>query len=521
MNLMMNRKSGRLHGEVFTNLEVVHYLLDEVGYQSNLNLEKVRILEPAAGTGIFAIEIINRLVQSATKFGFNFLDALNSNIALVEMKRESFEILKQKIKVSVQYLGYDSNKIKEQLFIHANFLKIDFSEKFDCVVGNPPYIRHEIIDVEAKKFYKKQFTTFKFRADIYVLFYEKSMKLLNNTGKLSFICSNRWLYNQYGQLLRKKIAEEFHLQKLVNIEKTTPFDEEVIAYPCISTIAKQKQQYTLYFETNSKKLDLKHLKFKKRQAPKNESWSNLFLDYDINQTALCSIVDQDFKIGIGVATGADKIFIKKAADINGIEKSRLIPILKSKALKGDKINWDNTYVINPFENGGLCDLENYPHLRDYFYTHRTVLEQRHIAKKNPKNWFKTIDKIKLELIKTPKLLLPDLSGGKFLYIDKGKFYPHHNVYYIIHQDIDRLKILACLLMSDFTKEQLSQIGIRMNGGLPRFQAQTLKKIRIPILDFFKITTIKELVAAYDDKDLLKINKIVNKYCIQQKIYQKQ
>ncbi len=510
----MNRKNGREPGEVFTDLSLVHYLLDEVDYRPSTNLRQVKILEPSSGIGIFAVEIIRRLAMSSTKFGFDFIKAVNKNIRFVELKKESFEHLKETIKTTVNNLGYDSGKISNAIFANSNFLKIDFCSNFDCIVGNPPYIRHEIIDSDAKMFYKKKFTTFKFRADIYILFYEKSLNLLSKTGKLSFVCSNRWLYNQYGQLLRKKIAEGFHLHKLVNIEKTTPFDEKVIAYPCISTIFKKKNGYTYYYQTDSKEIDFRKIILGKIRPPKDDSWSNLFLDYNINHKGLSSILEQGFNIGIGVATGADKIFIKKGSEINGIEKSRLMPIIKSKALSGDKINWDNSYIVNPFEEEGLCDLDNYPNMSAYFHANKKILMQRYIAKKNPEHWYKTIDKIKLELKTTPKLLLPDLSYSKFLFIDSGNFYPHHNVYYITHDKIEHLKVLACLLMSDFIKKQLSQIGIRMNGGLPRFQSQTLKKIRIPIFTSLEKSIRCELVKSYDNKNLRLINKIVNNYCIQ-------
>ena len=57
----------------------------------------------------------------------------------------------------------------------------------------------------------------------------------------------------------------------------------------------------------------------------------------------------------------------------------------------------------------------------------------------------------------------------------------------------------------------------MNGGLPRFQSQTLKKLRIPEIDKFSLDVKKRLIKAYDDKDLLTISNEVNKYCTQQRV----
>jgi predicted helicase len=61
----MERKNGRNHGEVFTDKNAVQFILDEVGYSSDLNLSSVNILEPASGNGAFATEIIKRLYKSS------------------------------------------------------------------------------------------------------------------------------------------------------------------------------------------------------------------------------------------------------------------------------------------------------------------------------------------------------------------------------------------------------------------------------------------------------------------------
>ncbi|MCB9298850.1 MAG: Eco57I restriction-modification methylase domain-containing protein [Lewinellaceae bacterium] len=73
--------------------------------------------------------------------------------------------------------------------------------KFDIVIGNPPYVRHEQIPEPRKSLYKRKFSTFRHRSDLYIPFYEHALKLLNFEGKLCFICSNRWLRNQYGGTL--------------------------------------------------------------------------------------------------------------------------------------------------------------------------------------------------------------------------------------------------------------------------------------------------------------------------------
>jgi tRNA1(Val) A37 N6-methylase TrmN6 len=514
----MKRKNGRNHGEVFTNLNIVKYILDEVEYLPTRNLKDVTILEPAAGQGAFAIEIINRLAESSLNFGFDFITAINQNIRLIELNKLNFEKLKTNIFNAIQDNGFRTEQINHSVLLNSNYLQLQTNLKFDCIVGNPPYIRHEVINFKDKSLYKKEYSTFKFRADLYILFYEKSLKTLSKKGCMSFISSNRWLFNQYGEPLRKMIATKYHLSKIINIEKANIFDEKVTAYPCITTIKKENGNITQYYESQKREININNLDFVNVKTPKNGSWQNLFLDYNINHHSLLGIEEQGFKIGIGIATGADRIFIKKQSEVNKIEKNRLIPLITSNSLKKNKINWDNSYVLNPFEKDNICDLNKFPHFKDYLNTHKDILLQRHIAKKNPNNWYRTIDKIKPDLLSKNKLLLPDLSGSTFLFIDEGKFYPHHNVYYITNEKLNKLKILACILMSDFIKDQLSQIGIRMNGGLPRFQAQTLKKLRIPNIEELDTVERDALITSYDKRHFKEMNRLINKYCTKHSIY---
>lgn len=511
----MERKNGRNHGEVFTNKNVVQFILDEVGYLPQLDLRNITILEPASGKGAFAIEIIKRLYDSSLIHNFSFVECLTHNLTFTELDKNAFSNLCISIDELIWELTQQKNNLSAKICLNTNFLTHDFSSKYDCIVGNPPYIRHEIIPEFDKAIYRQKFNTFKYRADLYIPFYENSLRLLKPNGLLSFICSNRWLYNQYGKILREQISTNYHLKKILNIEKSSPFDETVTAYPCITTIQNNtKSEKVLFCEDNSKTIDFSNIQYTQVESPKTYSWQNLFLHYNINDVALAGVEEQGFEIGIGVATGADSIFIKQGKELNGIEKSRILPLIKSSDLKNNTFKWNDNYLINPYDNDTLCDLSLYPHLQTYFNDNKDILLKRHTAQKTPNKWYKTIDKIKPELLRKPKLLLPDLTGNKFLFIDEGNYYPHHNIYYITAENISSLKILGSILMSDFIKYQMSQIGIRMNSGLPRFQSQVLKQLKIPNIKQLSASDKDELIKAYDNQDLDNTNRVIKKYCNQ-------
>jgi adenine-specific DNA-methyltransferase len=516
---LVNRSSGRAHGEVFTAPAIVNYLLDEVGYRKDKDLQKLKILEPSAGIGAFAIEIVHRLYNSSVKFSFPFLETLAQNIRLVELNENSYKNLVSRIDCTVSALLGVNVEIGSKITVNGDFLTTRFDRAFECVVGNPPYIRHELIPEEKKEKYKSSFHTFKYRADLYIPFYEKALRLLTKEGYLSFVCSNRWLSNQYGEPLRNLIASQFNLIKVLNIERAELFDESVIAYPSITTIknASPSTEF-LYCESSAKKVALDELSFKLVPSPQNGSWQNIFVQYDLDHEALSGIVEQGFEIGIGVATGSDAIFIKDKANINGIERSRLLPLIMARDLRDNQLRWSEKYLVNPYEGESLCSLEKYPHLKEYFESHKQALVKRHTAKDAPEKWYKTIDKVKPGLLAKPKILLPDLSGNSVLIVDGGSYYPHHNIYYITGKEKEQLEILAAILMSDFTKDQLSKIGIKMNGGLPRLQAQVLKKLKIPLVASFSSAQRAELLNGYHSRDFFKINSVIAKYCAEKVIF---
>jgi tRNA1(Val) A37 N6-methylase TrmN6 len=503
------RSNGNLHGTVLTKPIVVDAMLDMVGYFDFKNLSSVKIVEPAAGDGAYAIPIIERLYNSSINFGFSFQNALN-NVHFCEMDEAMSNTLKERI---IEKLNDYSSVLPESMIITGDFLLADISD-CDIVVGNPPYVRHENIPDEKKVIYRKIFGTFSHRSDIYIAFFEKSLRALKQEGVLSFICSNRWIKNQYGEKLRKFIGLNFSLEEIIDLEETNPFEENVIAYPAIATIRKSKNKivpkyYKLDNLNNLKTISKSQIKSRILNLETHKNWFQSVKNGHPLDICLDSIINQGFRIGIGVATGADDIFIgKDLADV--IDKDVLLPIITSKDLKGNKINWSGNYLINPFsDNNHLINLEKYQKTRDYFYSNKSRLICRHISKKNPDKWYSTIDKIDPELTFKDKILIPDISGNSKLFIDRGNYYPHHNLYYITGCSYTKLELLAAVMMSDFVKDQLKEIGNKMNGGYPRWQSQNLKKLRIPIIDAIPENISQTLIEAYRNSDQKIINRYIN------------
>ncbi len=496
------RASGGQHGDVFTSPDVVSFMLDSVGYTADRDLSRVRILEPSCGDGEFVGEIARRLIASAAKCGFDASEAFQRNVRAYDIDAEKIARCKQLVsKLGITF--YDEN------IQTADFLNAKISET-DIVVGNPPYIRYENIPAEMLEYCKQTFRTFHYRCDLYVPFFEKSLAALAPGGLHCFICSNRWLKNEYGKKLRLLVARYYQLRTILNLEQANAFQEEVLAYPAITIISSDFPAWTFRYADCTCIEELNSLETEEKRMPQGSDWTEAFNSFSFN-SQFQTIEQQGFKIGIGVATGADSVFISTDLPAK-VEKELIMPGINARDLRGDKFQWQGEYLLNPYNaDGTLVKLEKYPRANAYLQEHKAMLTSRHIAKKSPSRWYKTIDRINPELLAKPKILLPDMSGNTYVFVDEGNYYPLHNIYYIIGGSSRHLKLLAAFLMSDFVRNQLAAVTNKMNGGFSRWQSQHLRKLRLPKLNAIPAEDVQQLLSFYEDRKVSSLNKKISEY----------
>ena len=501
-SIYSNRTSGVPHGDVFTRHEVVAYMLDMLKYTSDRNLSDVRILEPSCGNGEFLFEIISRLKKSSVNYGFDFNCAFHKNVLACDIDESKVTECLQRIKDSFPELHNAEECVSCEDFL------LSTHESFDIIIGNPPYIRYEEIPTDKRNLYKAIFHTFHYRTDIYVLFFEKTISMLKKNGLHCFICANRWMKNQYGKKLRKLIASNMKIHRIIDMEQTDAFHEKVLAYPAITLLENAPSANTFMYGSASSITSLNDLHFATMKAPYDEDWNRIFSE-EGSLGNMIPIEKQGFKIGIGVATGADSIFVSPAL-YETVEHELLMPALNARNLSGDTLSWDGRYLLNPYKKDGtLIFLGDYPLAKAYLESHYERLSNRHKALKNPSKWFATIDMIKPSLLTETKILLPDISGNNFVFIDNGNFYPQHNLYYITGNNKLLLQILAAFLMSNAIKSQIYRMSNHMNGGYPRWQSQYLRKLLIPNITAIPNNDKEALLAAYNKRDYNAINNITN------------
>lgn len=491
-------------GAIYTRREVVDFILDLVGYIDTKPLYSRSLLEPSFGGGDFLLPAIDRLLKSrarALKAGRKVGD-LESCIRAVELHGASFDGTREKVIARLVEEGFKqvpARKLAAAWLLDTDFLLAQLPPGFDFIIGNPPYVRQELIPGALLAEYRRRFATLYDRADLYIPFIERSLRLLARGGQLSFICADRWMKNRYGGPLRELVATSFHLRVYVDMVDTPAFHSNVIAYPAITVIGREMPGPTRVAEHPP--IDAKALKTLARSLrgssrkvdPRVRELSNVAVGTEPwvlhasdkldllrrIEAAFPTLEEAGCKVGIGVATGADKAYVGKYDELD-VEPDRKIPLAMTRDILTGRVEWRGNYVINPFtDEGPLVDLAKYPRLRRHLEDRKAEISGRHVVQKAPANWYRTIDRITPSLALKPKLLIPDIKGQAQVVYEEGKLYPHHNLYFVISSEWD-LKALQALLLSKLTRLFVATYSTKMRGGFLRFQAQYLRRIRVPI-----------------------------------------
>lgn len=129
--------------------------------------------------------------------------------------------------------------------------------------------------------------------------------------------------------------------------------------------------------------------------------------------------------------------------------SRPLKLALVKDVVGGRLQWSGHYLVNPWNNDGLVDLNTYPKLKAYYEQHAAVLKKRHTAEKKRNGWYKTIDCVNHGLTNKHKLYIPDIKNILDPVLDQGETYPHHNLYFYISFSLmsgtlKYLEVCSCL-----------------------------------------------------------------------------
>jgi len=519
------------YGAVFTRRWVVEVLLDLTGYTADRDLGAMDLVEPSCGSGAFLGPAVERLIASALRRGRE-LASLGDAVRAYDLQAEHVKTCRalcRDLLAAAGESGSTASALADRWVRQADFL---FSDLFsgiedrpaDVVVGNPPYIRYDDLAPDMATLYRGTWPTMRGRGDIYVGFIERSLRMLKPGGRVGFICADRWMRNQYGAGLRELVAQRYAVEHVWTMHDVDAFEAQVSAYPAITVLANRAQSSVVVADTTAafgasaaaalgqavRAKEFSEFTGSGVTAHRLTHWfggDELWPTGSPARLALIEALNDKFgplddpatgtRVSIGVASGADKVYITR--DPTVAEPDRILPLAMRRDLMSGTFRWQGNYLVNPWaEDGSLVRLADYPRMAAYFSKHPEIRE-RHVVKNAGESWYRTIDKVHAKLIDRPKLLLQDMKAHIHPVLEPGGHYPHHNLYYVVSDTWD-MEVLGGILLSRIAQAFIEAYCVRMRGGTLRFQAQYLKRIRVPRPDQIDPATQGALRTAFRDRD---------------------
>ncbi len=377
---------------------------------------------------------------------------------------------------------------------------------FDCIIGNPPYIRQEQIR-EIKPLLQKQYQDFyNSTADIYTYFFALSYCLLKDKGFNAFITSNKYARAKYGAQLRELLLKKTTIVSYMELNALKVFESAAVDTSIMSFIKQtppKESDFKYYEPTPDDKSDLKSARSlpMKQNALSTESFifaNASFLDLrDKMESVGTPLKDWDIQINYGIKTGANEAFIipteKREEILNACKtqeerkctETLIKPILRGKDIKRYSYEWAGEWVINT-HNGYTSnlkfkippiDIEKYPALKSHLDSHYDTIATRCDQGDTP---YHLRNCTYLEDFEKEKIVYPETSqGAYFIYENSGIFL--EKTAFMIVSDAYNLKLLTALLNSKLITFYFKNFcgGCILGKSGYQYNKHALEKIPIP------------------------------------------
>ncbi|GAA8741211.1 class I SAM-dependent DNA methyltransferase [Helicobacter pylori] len=333
---------------------------------------------------------------------------------------------------------------------------------FDCIIGNPPYIRQEQIK-DLKPLLQKQYHDFyNSSSDIYTYFFALAYHLLKEKGFSAFITSNKYARAKYGAKLRELLLKKTTIVSYMELNALKVFESAAVDTSIIHFIKQpppKESDFKYYEPTPNDKENLKntpHLSMR-QNALSTESFifaNATLLDLrDKIESVGTPLKDWGIQINYGIKTGANEAFIipteKRDAILNACktqeERERtealIKPILRGKDIKRYSYEWAGEWLINT-HNGYTSatkskippiDIEKYPATKAHLDAHYDTIATRSDQGDTP---YHLRNCAYLEDFEKEKIVWNPVSGEYFFTFIKDEFYFNNSLFMITSKTLE-------------------------------------------------------------------------------------
>lgn len=396
----------KLNGQIYTPAYIVNKILDEVGYTDEKAVAK-KILDPACGDGRFLVEVAKRIIQHSTSGN---LRKNLENIHGWDIDKEAVELciinlnkLIESSGISINWNVSVSNALYKSNSTPTLFGEEPEKDKFDFIVGNPPYIRIQHLEEVQRKHLQANYKFCKSGStDIYLAFFELAHSLLTENGICGFITPNTYFYTETAKPLRQFFAAQKNLVKITNYADIQVF-ENASTYAAITIFTKKCQSGFIFEKADSTTtFQTKPFSFDEIQ---NSTWQ---LSTEEMEQVKGSPLGTVVKIHVGITTLCDKAYLfpiereeaqyvwvrSKFKGLIQIEKGIAKPIIKASIYKNNQDPIKEVALFPYKKVNGKHQIipekelaETYPLAYQYLLSVKKELDKRDNGKPNTVAWY--------------------------------------------------------------------------------------------------------------------------------------
>jgi methylase of polypeptide subunit release factors len=534
LELLIPENDRKLNGAFFTPTYIVDYIIDEIKPK-----EYDRNIDPSSGCGAFLIGLAEYYHKHYKK---SIKKTVKENIFGADILAYNIERAKRLLSIYALQYGEILEETDFNLY-QRDSLRYQWTEKYDNVVGNPPYVKFQDLSDENREYLVRHWKTIeKGTFNLYFAFFELGYDLLKENGQLGYITPNNYFTSLAGETLRTFLINKKCLSKIIDFNSKKVFD--VQTYTAISFIRKSKNDFILYDripDTHTPEEFLSNVRYSENAVSELniKKWRLLRSDEKKNIKAIESVgmpIKQMFDICVGIATLKDEVFFVDGNNLDGefigktgrngkcykIEKEITRSVYKISDFKSQNDILNNARrIIFPYKVNGsatIIDEDNfkvkYPYCYEYLLSVKEELLSRDKGKikYNPfYAWGRTQGLTRFG----KKILNPTFSQyPRFLVVEDeeavftngyGIFFKEPEKECSLFGDvghslskIENIDIVQKVLNSEIMHYYISRTSVSIEGGYPCYQKNFIEKFTIPE---FSYNEVRELRSLSEHKDI--------------------
>lgn len=498
-------------GIYYTPKFIVDYILNKTLKEHDiLSNPCPKILDISCGCGNFLLEAYDILYEMFECYRHELkIENIHKHIIEnciygVDIDKNAVDILNN----SLRNKDIDSKILKSNIYcfdslnknnLGQDVINLFWENKFDYIIGNPPYIGHKSLGKEYKNFLLKEYSeVYRDKSDIYYCFYKRVIDLLSEDGIVSIITPRYFLESISGKHLRNYILNNSYINEIIDFNGSNIFKNISIA-SCIITLSKKciTSNIDIHKLKNSK-LKLNYLdsleyylnddnfyNIKIKQSDLNEDWiisnkENLDIYNKLESYGQYRLKDICISFQ-GIITGCDKAFIidKRDTDENIEEKKLLKNWVKNKHIKKYKLDENKKLLIY---SNDIVDEEEYPKSINYISNYKEKLLNRRECRKNIRKWYELQWGRQKELFERKKIMYPYKAKENRFAIDYKNSFCSADVYsFYIKEEYENefsYEYIVGLLNSSIYDTYFKTFAKKMTSDLYDYYPNKVMEIKI-------------------------------------------